>query len=197
MGHLHEAFAAAHQAREAQAAAADRCMRRAADRIDPPPVLSRADQIIAEGHERRIAYRKLTPGADTAMVYGVQIGYLHGMVRVLCNEAEALAAKRDPALRYLQVFCDELDCDVLVGFDYAPGEESKTWGPPEDCYEGSPEELTVCEVWLNGADIAAVLLERVAQQLTDAALAAVHDQQEQSRAADDEARAESRMAWAL
>lgn len=168
--------------------------RRAADREPQPAPLTRADQIVAEGDRRRLAFRHMNPSADPAMVYGAQIGYLHGMVRELCNEAEALAAKRDPAMGYLQVFCDELDCDVLVGYDYTPGEDSPTWGPPEHCYEGSPEELAVCEVWLNGADIAAVLLERVAQQLTDAALAGVHAQQERARAEYDEARAESRMA---
>ena len=166
--------------------------RRAADREPQAAPLSRADQIMAEGNRRRLAYRHMSPAADTAMVYGVQIGYLHGMVRELCNEAEALAAKRDPALRYLQVFCDELDCDVLVGFDYTPGEESKTWGPPDGCYEGSPEELEVCEVWLNGADIAAVLLERVAEQLTDAALERVRQQQADARDSAAESRAEAR-----
>ena len=150
--------------------------------------VSRADQIIAEGERRRVAYRAMNLNADTAMTFGAQTGYLHGEVRRLCNELESYTPTRDTNLAYAEVYCDELDCDVLVGYDYSPGEESKTYGPPENCYEGSPEELTVCEVWLNGADIAAVLLERVAEQLTEAALKHEHESQEDAKAEAGEAR---------
>lgn len=157
------------------------------------PLPTRAERIKAEGERKCFAYRKLNPEADAAMIYGAQIGYLHGQIVALCNEAEALVAQRNPHMGYVEVFCDELDTDVLVGFDYTPGEESRTYGPPEDCYEGSPEELEVCEVWINGVDIAAVILERVAEQLTSAALEAVHAQQADARDSAAEARRE---AWA-
>jgi hypothetical protein len=156
------------------------------------PLPTRAERIKAEGDRKRAAYSALNPAADAAMVFGAQIGYLHGQIVALCNEAEALVATRNPQLGYVEVFCDELDADVLVGFDYTPGEESRTYGPPENCYEGSPEELEVCEVWLNGADIAAVLLERVAEQLTAAALERVRQQQADARDSAAEARAEAR-----
>lgn len=35
-----------------------------------------------------------------------------------------------------------------IDFDYSPGTPSRTWGPPEDCYEGDPEEFTINEVFL-------------------------------------------------
>lgn len=41
--------------------------------------------------------------------------------------------------------------DVLVEYDYTPGEPAKLSGPPEDCYEGSDEELTFLNVYVNGA----------------------------------------------
>ena len=144
---------------------------------------TRADHIIATGEARRVSYRLLNPTADTAMLFGAQIGYLHGEIRRLDNELSAFCAVRDTNLGYAPVYCNELDCDVLVGYDYTPGEDSQTWGPPENCHEGSPEELTVYEVWLNGADIAAVLLERVAEQLTEAALA--YERQARADALDD------------
>lgn len=64
--------------------------RRAAPQPEKPA--SRADALIAEGDKKRRDYRRDHPTADTAMVYGAQIGYLHGQVRILCNEIEALRA---------------------------------------------------------------------------------------------------------
>lgn len=61
-------------------------------RTAPPPnkPATRADQIIAEGDRRRCEYRRLNPTADTAMVYGAQVGYLHTQVRQLCAQLDAL-----------------------------------------------------------------------------------------------------------
>lgn len=72
----------------------------AAERRDDGPIKSvlrivepatRADRIIAAGNLARTKYRALHYTADTAMVYGEQIGYLHGEVHRLCNELEALS----------------------------------------------------------------------------------------------------------
>lgn len=40
--------------------------------------------------------------------------------------------------------------EVLIEYEYEAGEESFISGPPEDCYEGSPEELNICGVLING-----------------------------------------------
>lgn len=41
--------------------------------------------------------------------------------------------------------------DALVEYDYTPGEDARTYGPPEDCYEGSSEEFALLNVYVNGA----------------------------------------------
>jgi len=68
-------------------------------RAAPPPdqPATRADKIIAEGEQRRLNYRRDNLTADAAMVYGAQVGYLHRMVRILCNELEALGHKHKGA----------------------------------------------------------------------------------------------------
>lgn len=142
--------------------------RRATSLLDKPA--SRADKIIAACDAARVRYRCENPNADSAMVYGRQIGLLNGEVRRLCNELENFAPIRDKHLMYCTVECDELGCDVLAGYTYSPGEDAQISGPPEHCYEGSPEELELCEVWVGGFDIAAVLLERVSEQISEAAL---------------------------
>lgn len=158
----------------------------------PPPVqITRADRIIAEGDARRMSYRKLNPSADTAMVYGAQVGYLHAKVRMLDAETEALNVVPDANLEYIEVGCDELGCDVTVGFSYEPGSPAsitsalyfERTGDPGD--PGYSEELEVQEVWANGVDIAAVLLERVSVQIATAALDKIHALQAKGREQDE------------
>ena len=166
-------------------------------RVAPPPNMpaTRADKIIAEGDRKRLAYRAQNLTADTAMVYGAQIGHLHGYIRRLCDELEALAIKRDPGLQYVTVSCAEID-ECIVGCTYTPGEDAQISGPPEDCHEGSPEELEVCEVWVNGLEVSAGLKDEALEQISDAALQKVHRLQEEAREADEAGADEARRAWA-
>lgn len=146
----------------------------------PPPPVSRADQIIAEGDRKRVAYRCANPNADTAMTFGAQIGYLHGMVRKLCHEAEALNITRDPKLVYDTVSTGDIP-ECIVGYSYTPGEDAQTWGPPENCHEGSPEELEISEVWINGVELSAVLKDEALEQIETATLERAHQRLDKGR----------------
>lgn len=163
--------------------------RRAAPTHPEPPV-SRAERIIAAGHAARTAYRCRHPDADTAMVFGAQIGYLHGEVRRLCAEAERLNIERDKDLEYIEVTHADLACDVTVGVTYEPGSPARITsasyfertGDPGD--PGDPEELDVVEVWVNGVEISAVLSEQVRERLADNALEKLHAIQAKAREGD-------------
>lgn len=146
----------------------------------PPVPVSRADQIIAEGDRRRVSYRCLNPDADTAMIYGAQVGYLHGMVRKLAAEADTLAIRRDPNLQYLTLTCGDIAAEWIVGCTYTPGEPAQIWGPPENCHEGSPEELEISEVWCNGLELSAALKDEVLEQIEDATLERMHQLQDRA-----------------
>ena len=89
------------------------------------------------------------------------------------------------------------DATVPVEYEYEAGEESRTYGPPEDCYEGSPETLTIlgvfiAGVWCDPADVVpASVIEGWEQALID-------QMEDDRRSAQDDA-AEARAAdreWA-
>ncbi len=151
----------------------------------PPVPASRADQIIAEGDRKRVAYRCMNPDADTAMVFGAQIGYLHAQVRILANECDTLAIRRDPKLVYDTVSCADID-ECIVGYVYHPGEDSQISGPPENCHEGSPEELELCEVWVNGAELSALLRDETREQIEAAAMERARQRDAKGREWDGE-----------
>jgi len=142
-------------------------------RTAPPPNLpaTRAEQIIAEGDRRRLAYRKLNPSADSAMVYGAQVGYLHGQIQALDAELSTFCAVRDPALCYLTMRLPDVNAAVTVGYTYDPGSPARptsahiytTTGDPGD--PGEADEASIREVWLNGVDIAVLLCDEAADAI--------------------------------
>lgn len=162
---LNPAFAARYPASEAQAKhyddadrIADRALRRRADRIDPPPVVSRADKIVAEGDAKRVAYRNDHPGADAAMVFGAQIGYLHGEIRRLCAELDRYADTVSPGLERMEI--EASIGTVTVGYAYLPDDEFY-----------SASQVEVREVWCNGVDLHAWVpgdeLDRIANEVLE------------------------------
>ena len=147
-------------------------------RAKPVPVVpaTRAEQIVAEGYRKRHAFRCLNPDADTAMVNGSQVGYLHGEVVRLCNELESFNITRNPDLHYEDVYCSAMDADVTAGFDYEPGSPERITsacyfeqtGDPGD--PGKDETLELMECWVNGANIIGGISEVASEQISEAAL---------------------------
>ena len=139
-------------------------------RTAPPPAqpATRADQIIAEGDSRRLAYRRLNPSADSAMVYGAQVGYLHGQIQALDAELSTFCAVRDPALCYLTMRLAEVNAAVTVGYTYDPGAPASPTSAHTYITTGDPgeaDEACIREVWLNGVDIGVLLCDETADAI--------------------------------
>ncbi len=86
---------------------------------------------------------------------------------------------RDPHLQYADLCLPETDYECTVGYSYSPAERMTLE------YPGCPADVEISEVWVNGADIACVLLERVCDALTERVFEHIDAQIE--RAKEDEA----------
>lgn len=107
---------------------------------------------------------------DPASVHQRTFRNLHGQIGDLCRELACYEPTRDKHLEYIEVSCVELDCCVLIGCEYEPEDPGRYTMPNGDPgYPGQPACLSISEVWLNGADIAHALMERVIDQLEAAA----------------------------
>ena len=135
------------------------------------PAELRADAISTIARREAEAYRRR---ADVAEASGLQfeIGLLTSDIGKLCAELAEYMPKRDPALRYADVTLTELDCHVIVGYDYSPAERQTRDDP------GCVAEVDICECWLNGADIAPVMTEGNVEQLIDAVFTHIEQQRE-------------------
>lgn len=84
------------------------------------------------------------------------------------------------------------DATVLVEYEYEAGEAAQLSGPPENCYEGTPETLTILQVFINGqwCDPADVVSDKVIERWEQTLIDKMEDDR---RSAQDDA-AEARAA---
>lgn len=110
---------------------------------------SKADRIINEGALARREYREKHSTAEDSMVYGAQIGHLHGEVRRLCAEFDVFdnpetAPGKPPAREdwpYIDVRANgDLGSAMLRCF-----------------YDRSTDSIDLCAVFLRGVDLSIVL----------------------------------------
>ena len=74
----------------------------------------------------------------------------------------------DPKLLYQEVTLSDLDSTVIVGFTFRPGYPGRhTLSNGDPGYPDEPAEVEVSEVWVNGANIVWVLMERHMEELAD------------------------------
>ena len=85
------------------------------------------------------------------------------------------------------------DAEVLVEYEYEPGDPGRLSGPPEDCYPPEPAQVTVLQVFINGVwcdpedFIADAILERWHEEIEgeiDSAAEGERQDYEDDRAAD-------------
>jgi hypothetical protein len=85
------------------------------------------------------------------------------------------------------------DAEVLIEYEYSAGRPGRYSGPPEDCYEDEPEDITVLQVLINGQFVDADLFaESVIEQWHDAIRAHMADELESDAEDMAEARARDR-----
>jgi hypothetical protein len=88
--------------------------------------------------------------------------------------------KGDPNCCTMTVFAG--DAEVLIEYEFTMGEEAKTNGPPERCYEGTSDEVAICGALINGEWVdpedvfAPALIEKWEQAIIDSEYEAVEDQ---------------------
>lgn len=86
---------------------------------------------------------------------------------------------------------------VEVEYDYEPGEDAQTSGPPENCYEGTDESISLIAVHIGGKGGIAVDAELFSDEVKDRWTDEIHEHQERERERDLAAAAEDAIADAM
>lgn len=77
------------------------------------------------------------------------VGYLQGVVYNLCAQYTGDGAKPQAGCVFYTAIAG--DANVLLEYEYSPGEAEQTSGPPERCHEGSPASVYIGQALVNGA----------------------------------------------
>jgi hypothetical protein len=153
-------------------------------------IKERAERIIDSAHQDASKH-----GTSLADNLAFECGILAGQIRKLCDELATYTGegyKPSAGTDTMEVFAE--DASFLIEFEFSPGTESKTSGPPEDCYEGDPTEVGICAALVNGewVDPVNVFKESVLEKWEQDIIDAYQDSVENQRAEYEISRAEAR-----
>jgi hypothetical protein len=136
----------------------------------------RAEKLCDKAHHDAMRQSREAGEEDSASVQQRTLQNLREQIAGLCRDLSRYEPKRDKNLLYLDLTCDDLECEVVVGVEYEPGAPGvHTMANGDPGYPDEPPSLHVSEVWLNGVDIGFVLEKPVCEQLTEAAWKEIHD----------------------
>ena len=83
----------------------------------------------------------------------------------------------------ITLYREEETLEVEVEFNFTAAERSRTYGPPEDCYEGYPAEVEILSV--RALDGAEVILTDGEIELIEEGILALHEELKGQRDFDD------------
>jgi hypothetical protein len=132
--------------------------------------------------ERAIAQAQMQAGVS---VSGDYAKLLEQIIRQQAKEAARLEGDgliAQPGCELLLLTLG--DTSVLAEVEYEEGEPSQTSGPPERCYEGTPESVCVIQVLIKGAmvDVDGVFCEEQIERWQEEACEHIRQEQAESYA---------------
>ena len=107
------------------------------------------------------------------------------------SEATGKGYKPPPGCGLITLYAG--DAELLCEYEYEAGEPSKTYGPPESCYEGNPPNAVITQVlvqgWCEPTDILSdVLIGRLTDKIIESELESAEVSNYYERSSYDDAR---------
>ena len=111
-----------------------------------------------------------TEGAGNAYLQVRSLEAAVAQLALIVNRSRAIDAQPQAGAHWIYTHLG--DAEVIVEYEYDAGSPGRLSGPPEDCYEADPEEVSILGVFINGSwtdtdDLSPKLLERWEQEIID------------------------------